>query len=79
MFLLLLLLVVVLVFLSALHKLELSEKRESPLRKFLHKTGLRKGIFLNSNCWGRAQPIVGKATPEQVVLVYIRKSWRISQ
>ena len=61
---------------STWHKLESSEKREYQLRKSLQKLRLQtslQGIFLISDWWWRALPIVGGPTRGLVVLDFIGK------
>ena len=59
------------------HGLESLQRKETQLRKCLHEIDLAVSIFLISDQWGRAlgraQSIVGGATPGLVVLGSIRK------
>jgi hypothetical protein len=55
------------------------ERREPQLRKCLHRTGVQAGldgIFLVSDGWWRAQPIVGGTIPGLATLSSIRKKLR---
>lgn len=59
------------------HKLGSSEKRKSQLRKCLHQisleASLKRSISLINDRYWRIQAIRGNATPEKLVLGFIRK------